>query len=442
VTDLYRNLPAVNAVLADPRVAAMPRGVAVALTRETLDRLRESIRDGELASVPDVAALVAEAGAALLEGSTRPVINATGVVIHTNLGRAPWAPEAVRAAAAAAGYCSLEMDLPTGARGGRLAGVRALLCHLTGAEDALVVNNCAAAVLLALTALARDRDVVVSRGELVEIGGSFRVPDVVASGGATLVGVGTTNRTRIADYAAAIGPRTAVLLRVHPSNFRVVGFTGAVSRRELVDLAAARGLLVVEDIGSGSLQGTHGEPSVREAVAEGVDVATFSGDKLLGGPQAGIVVGRSETVGRLRRHSMYRALRVDKVTLAALEATLALHASDRPTPVERMLGATPEALAARATALEAALRAAGVACERRADSGWSGGGALAGIPLPSEVVVVLDSDEERLAAALRMGTPPVVARVGEGVLKLDVRTLEDEQIPVVARRVADAVNRG
>jgi L-seryl-tRNA(Ser) seleniumtransferase len=439
---VYRQLPAVSAVLSDPRVAALPRGVAVATIRSVLDGLRAQIAAGDLTVVPDVAERVVHEARMLLGGRLKPVLNATGIVLHTNLGRAPWSAEALEAARrVAAGYCDLELDLESGDRGGRLAGVEALLQHLTGAEAALVVNNCAAAVLLALTSLAARREVVVSRGELVEIGGSFRVPDVIASGGARLVEVGTTNRTRIADYEDVIGPNTAVLLSVHPSNFRVVGFVQSVPRSALVALAAARGLRVVEDVGSGSLGGREGEPSVREAVAAGVDLVLFSGDKLLGGPQAGLVVGRRDSVLAMRQHALYRALRVDKVTLAGVEATLALHAADRPTRVDAMIGATPWELAARAEDLAASLRASGVAVNRESDVAYVGGGALPGHELPAEVVVVACPRPDALAAALRHGDPPIVARVVRGALRLDPRTLRDDDLPVVARQVAAALRK-
>ena len=290
----YRHLPKVDLLLRDPRLAALPHAVALGACRDVLAELRTAIATGKPEVDADVAGRAAARAERLLGGRMRPVINATGVVIHTNLGRAPWPAEAVAAVTEiASGYCNLEIDLDSGRRGGRMDGVSALMRHLTGAEAALVVNNCAAAVLLALTALARDREVVVSRGELVEIGGSFRVPEVIAAGGARLREVGTTNRTRLADYGAAIGPDTAALLRVHPSNFRVVGFVEAPERAELVALGHDRGVVVLEDVGSGSLAGDLGEPSIRGAIADGVDLVMFSGDKLLGGPQAGVIAGRA-----------------------------------------------------------------------------------------------------------------------------------------------------
>ncbi len=438
MSELYRQLPKVDMLVADPSLSGVPRGVAVGACRQVLDELRAEIAAG-LQQLPDVIERVVLRATLLDRGRLRPVINATGIVVHTNLGRAPWSDSARAAASAAMAYCNLEMDLQTGQRGGRLHGVQVLLQHLTGAESALVVNNCAAAVLLALTALARGREVVVSRGELVEIGGSFRVPDVIASGGAVLREVGTTNRTRVSDYADAIGPETAVLLRVHPSNYRVVGFTEEPSREGLVALGRAHGLPVIEDVGAGSLQGGFGEVSVREVVASGVDLALFSGDKLLGGPQAGVVVGRREVVGRLRCHSLYRALRVGKVTLAALEATLADHAAGRPVPVGSALEVNAAIIAARARALVAALAQVGVEARTEPSTSFVGGGALPGQGLPTVAVVVPCGRPDRVATVLRTGRPAAVARVHDGALWCDPRTLRDDQLEALAGRVADSV---
>lgn len=436
---LYRQLPKVDRLTDDPRLAGFPRGVVVGAARQVLDEVRADIGAGLIDELPDVVALVASRSELLSRGRVRRVINATGVVIHTNLGRAPWPAPVVASVREAAGYCNLELDLAAGRRGGRMAGVTALLKHLTDGEAALVVNNGAAAVLLALTALGAGRDVVCSRGELVEIGGSFRVPDVVASGGARLVEVGTTNRTRASDYAAAIGDRTAVLLRVHTSNFRVEGFTESPSRDELVALAAKHGLAVVEDVGSGSLDGFAGEPSVRDAVRAGVDVVVFSGDKLLGGPQSGIVVGKAAAIERMHKHPLYRALRVDKVILAAVERTLGLHAAGERTPVDEMLLVPIEVLATRATALAAALDEAGVpGAEVADDVGRVGGGALPTLGLPTRVVRLADPDPNGLATQLRRGQPAVVARVADDRLVLDVRTLADADLGLLAKAVARA----
>lgn len=435
--DVLRTLPKVDLLVRDPALAAFPHPVAVGAARQVLDEVRAAVRDGAVDAVPDLVPRVVARARLLTGGRLVPVINATGVVVHTNLGRAPWSEAARAAAMRVAGYCDLELDLGTGTRGGRLRGVAAQIRHLTGAEATLVVNNCAAAVLLGLTALAAGREVVVSRGELVEIGGSFRVPDVIASGGARLREVGTTNRTRLADYEAAVGPDTALLLKVHPSNFRVVGFTEEPSRTELVGLARRTGLLVVEDLGSGNLRAGGGEPSVREVVESGVDLVFFSGDKLLGGPQAGLVVGRADLVERLRRHPLYRALRVDKVVLAALEATLGDHVAGRAPPVTAMLEASPEVLAGRAQGLAGALRDLGVAVEVVDGRSVAGGGAWPGQELPSFAVRIVSSRPDGVATALRTGDPAVVARVSDGALLFDVRTLTDPQIAPLAARVAE-----
>ncbi|MCO4745055.1 MAG: L-seryl-tRNA(Sec) selenium transferase [Proteobacteria bacterium] len=442
MTDLYRALPKVDVLLADPRLAALPRTLCVDAAREELDGLRSAIGRGEIDEVPDVAASVAERVGELLSESMRSVINATGVVIHTNLGRAPWPAPAVAAAVRASGYTNVEMDLASGQRGTRGDGVKRLLRLLTGCEDGLVVNNCAAAVLLTLTALAREKEVVVSRGELVEIGGSFRVPDVISEGGAKLVAVGSTNRTHLRDYAYAIGPETAVLLKVHPSNFKVVGFTKAPTREELVQLAEDKGLLAVEDLGSGSLEGRPGEPAVRDVISAGVHVVTFSGDKLLGGPQAGLIVGRRDAIQKLRRHPLYRALRVGKVTLAAVEATLAAHARGDTTPVASMLDADLHHLHARAQRLQTRLSDAGVASKVEEDVGFTGGGALPGKTLPTWTVTLDPPSLDAVAKRLRTGTPAVVPRIAREQLVLDLRTVTDEQVADLAERVASAIRVG
>jgi L-seryl-tRNA(Ser) seleniumtransferase len=425
----YRNLPKVDVLARDPALAGYSHGVAVAAARKAIDDTRAAIAEGP-GDPPDPLALARDHARLLTGGQMRPVINATGVVIHTNLGRAPWSEEAIAAASAIArGYANVEIDLAGGRRGGRMAGIAAQLQHLVGAEAALVVNNCAAAVLLALTALARDREVVVSRGELVEIGGSFRVPDVIASGGARLREVGTTNRTRVADYLAATSDQTAAWLVVHPSNFRITGFTESPDRAELVSAARTRGVLALEDLGSGSIAGGMGEPGVRDSLAAGMDLAMFSGDKLLGGPQAGIVVGRAEVVGRLRAHPLYRALRVDKVTLAALEATLGLHADGRMPPVAAMLNTPQDVLASRAGRIAAGIPGS----VTRPDRGFAGGGALPDQALPTTVVALSHPDPEVVAERLRIGATSVVARVAGGALVLDPRTVADREVePLIA----------
>ena len=384
---------------------------------------------------------------AALSPSLRPVINASGVIVHTNLGRAPLGPAAIdRVAAVARGYTNLEYDLAAGRRGSRAVHASTLLARLTGAEDAVVVNNNAAAVLLTLAALAAGREVVISRGELVEIGGGFRVPDVLLQSGALLREVGTTNRTRAADYAAAIGDRTAVLLRVHPSNFRIEGFTERPTLAEIASLGERSRIPVVEDLGSGCLNaiaGIDAEPTVRESIAAGVAVCTFSGDKLLGGPQAGVIAGRRAELDRIRSHPLMRALRVDKLAYAALEATLIDHATGRAgetVPVVRMIETPLDDLEARAEALGARLAdAQGLTVSVAATEATIGGGSTPGITLPSRALAVEVSGRSAtaLAALLRTASPPVVGRIIDDRLLLDLRTVhatEDDDL-------ADAILR-
>ncbi len=417
----------------DGRLAhAASRPLLVSAARSALARAREEIKAG--ADPGDLVGRVELELAATREARLRRTINATGVIIHTNLGRAPLAQEALeRVRAVAAGYSNLEYDLGEGGRGSRQDHVAPILRRLTGAEAALVVNNNAAAVLLALAALAEGREVLVSRGELIEIGDGFRIPDVLARSGARLREVGTTNRTRAADYERAIGPETALLLRVHQSNFRVVGFTEQPRLAELVRVGRAHGLPVVDDLGSGVLVELEDEPSARDALAAGADLVCFSGDKLLGGPQAGIIVGRGELVERLRRHPLQRALRADKLTLAALEATLALYlepeSAARRIPVLRMLVEPVEAVEARAERL-----AAIVGGEVEQAVGRVGGGALPLAELPSFACAV----EEELAEPLRRGEPPVVALVRDGRCLLDCRTIADSEVDEVASAVTAA----
>ena len=420
-----RDLPSVDELA---RVIGDPLGVDAA--RSLIERAREEIRSG--VDPGDLAARLRAELADARRPRLRRVINATGVILHTNLGRAPLAERALeRVGEAARGYSNLEYDLAGGTRGSRQDHCAEILSRLTGAEAALVVNNNAAAVLLALAALAGEREVIVSRGELIEIGDGFRIPDVLARSGARLVEVGTTNRTRAADYEAAIGPETALLLRVHQSNFRLVGFEERPSLRELSAVAQRHRLPLVDDLGSGSLLDLGDEPTVREAVAAGADLVCFSGDKLLGGPQAGIVAGRTELVACLRRHPLQRALRVDKLALAALEGTLALYLDPerarREVPVLRMLAEPPDAVRARAERL-----AALVGGEIEQTAGRVGGGALPLAELESWACAV----EERLAQPLRRGEPPVVGILRDGRLLLDCRTLADAEVDEVAAAVA------
>jgi L-seryl-tRNA(Ser) seleniumtransferase len=401
---------------------------------------------------PSMEALLATAEQALHAGrrpALRRVINATGVVLHTNLGRAPLARCALDAMAeVAAGYANLEFDLAAGGRGGRGGAVEPLLCRLLGAEAALVVNNAAAAVLLALSGLAAGGEVVVSRGELVEIGGGFRIPEVIAQGGARLVEVGATNKTRIDDYRRAVNDRTRVLLKVHQSNYRVVGFTAEAELHELKALAEQHGLLVMHDLGSGALMdfaafGRGREPTPQESLAAGADLVAFSGDKLLGGPQAGLVVGRRAAIDPLRRHPLVRAMRLDKATLAALEATLRLYLDPpravREIPVLRMLAQTESEVAERARRLKAALDPT-LAAELAPSEAQVGGGSLPGEGLASASVVVgpPDGGVTDFAARLRQGTPPVVGRLAGGRLVLDLFTVADAEVEALAAQVSRA----
>jgi L-seryl-tRNA(Ser) seleniumtransferase len=431
------------------KLGGLPHGVAVRAARETVAARREAIVRGEAAEPATLESLLADAwGRAYdaLRGSLRPVLNATGVIVHTNLGRAPLPDAAADAAAAAArGYSNLEYDLGSGARGSRQAHAESILRELTGAEAAIVVNNCAGAVLLAAAALAGGRELVVSRGQLVEIGGSFRVPDVVAQSGARLVEVGTTNRTRLADYAGAIGPETGALMRAHQSNFRTVGFVEEPEIEELCSL----GVPVIDDVGSGALAERvpelAGEPPVRRSVEAGAAVVCFSGDKLLGGPQAGLMVGRADAIERCRTHPLARALRIDKLSLAALTATLRLYLDPaqaaREVPVLRMLAAPESELEARAERMREAIAAAGIEARVIRASGKVGGGALPLLELEGPVCAVdpapLGLDE--LAARLRAGDPPVIGRAREGWLLLDPRTLDDEGAGVAAAVLISAV---
>jgi L-seryl-tRNA(Ser) seleniumtransferase len=416
-----RDLPSV-----DELVRGSDDPLAVEAARTVLARAREQIRAGE--SPGDLPELLRDELASVRAPRLQRVINATGVIVHTNLGRAPLADAALeQVVAAAGGYSNLEYDIAAGGRGSRQTHVADLLQRLTGAEAALVVNNNAAAVMLALAALAEGREVIVSRGELIEIGDGFRIPDVLARSGARLREVGTTNRTRASDYEQAIGPETAMLLRVHQSNFRVVGFTEQPRLEELAHVAREHELVLVDDLGSGALIDVGDEPTARASLAAGADLVCFSGDKLLGGPQAGIVVGRAELVERLRRHPLQRALRADKLTLAALEGTLRL-ALDTPDaiPVLRMLREAPERVRARAERL-----AQLVDGEVEETVARAGGGALPLTELPSYACAV----DESLAEPLRASRPPVIGIVRDGRLLLDCRTLTEEETDLVAAAI-------
>jgi L-seryl-tRNA(Ser) seleniumtransferase len=424
-----RELPSVDALIADPSIKRLEEehghALVVQAARAVLARARENLTAGF--EHGELAAETAAELERLLTPRLRRVINGTGVVVHTNLGRAPLAAEALeRVHEVARGYSNLEYDLAGGTRGSRQDHVAAALRDLVGAEAALVVNNNAAAVLLALAALAEGREVIVSRSELVEIGDGFRIPDVLGGSGARLIEVGTTNRTRIADYARAIGDSTAAILRVHQSNFRIVGFTEQPALKELARLAERRGILLIDDLGSGVLDELADEPTVRASLEAGAHLVTFSGDKLLGGPQAGIVVGRADLVERLRRHPLQRAVRADKLTLAALEGTLAAYRRGLEVPVLRMLREPPEAVRERAERLASLTGGTVEATVARA-----GGGALPLAEVPSFACAL----EEELSAPLRAADPPVVGIVRDGKLLFDCRTIADPEVDEIATAV-------
>ena len=453
MTDPRRKLPSVDAMLAQPGIARLlpghPRPLVVNAIRTVLDGARAA---GGVEPAEGWSSAVERRLSRVSAPSFQPVINATGVVLHTNLGRAPLATRALEAMTTiAAAYSTLEYDAGAGARGSRHVHCRDLLVELTGAEDALVVNNAAGGLLLALAALGREGEAIVSRGELVEIGGAFRVPDIMARSGAKLVEVGTTNRTHLDDYAKAIGHKTRVLLKVHRSNFKVSGFTADVSPHEIAQLARASGAAALFDLGSGLLLdlapwGLSGEPLVKDAVASGVDLVVFSGDKLLGGPQAGILVGTRAVIDACRKDPTARAVRADKLTLAALEATLRLYrepeTARREIPVLRMLTTSLDDLKRAGETL-----AKGVGSEADVIPGESevGGGSFPGTTLKTWLVRITVShlSADGLSDRLRAGTavaPPVIARIADGRVVLDPRTIFPDQIAATARAVRSAID--
>lgn len=448
MNEFRRTLPSVGSLLEEPSVqsllTAAPRELVVNAVRDAVAAAREEGR-----VPPDAAAwgvAVRDALARRQRRSLRPVINATGVILHTNLGRAPLAPAALDAMRdVAADFSNLEYDLEEGTRGSRYAHCVGLLRELTGAEDALVVNNGAAALLLALNTFAEGAGAIVSRGELVEIGGSFRIPDIMAKSGARLVEVGTTNRTHKQDYERALVAGAAAVVKVHRSNFALEGYVAEVSLTELVALAASRGIPVLHDLGSGLLLsleqfGLTGEPLASDAVRDGATVITMSGDKLLGGPQAGLVLGRRDAVARMRGNPLTRALRVDKLTLAALEATLALYREParalHEIPALAMISAPADTLRTRAESIAKACTALGVRARTLETSASIGGGAFPTARIPSWAVA-LEGHAPDIDARLRAGEPPVVARIAEGDVVLDVRSIQptiDEHLPVIIAR--------
>jgi L-seryl-tRNA(Ser) seleniumtransferase len=453
-TEELRRLPAIDALLQTEAAKSLRQALGAdqltSLARKVTDDLRREILAGSIQFTESSengtrATLLKEAELRLVTAHAsesasrlRRVVNATGVILHTNLGRAPLSDAARRAITeAASGYCNLEYNVANGTRGRRGGGVEDLLAHLTGAEAALVVNNCAAATLLVLTVLARDGETIVSRGELVEIGGDFRVPDVMAQSGTHMIEVGATNRTGLSDYRKALSEKTRLIIRVHTSNYRIVGFTRTPALRELAGLAHDAGLLLYEDAGSGALvdfaeYAISGEPVIRASIADGADVVSFSGDKLLGGPQAGLVVGRAALIDRMRSHPLYRALRADKLRLAAIEATLdayAREASKDEVPVHRLIASSSKEIETRAQSLLQRLRAStsndDLQIELVAGESAIGGGSAPTSRLPTTLISLTHHrlSPNQIESALRRSDPPIIARIVDDRVLLDLRTV-------------------
>src|SRR5256714_7421587 len=463
--DLLRELPSIDSLLRtttalslQPLIGAEHLG---ALARRITDELRHEIladsnversfedRDGSFSRDSLLEEAERRLAAVHQQESIRGlshVINATGVILHTNLGRAPLSKAARRAILEAAGYCNLEFDLAMGTRGRRGARAEDLLANITGAEAALIVNNCASAALLVLTVLAREGETIVSRGELVEIGGDFRVPDVMAQSGTRMIEVGTTNRTRLSDYQKAISDGTRVVMRVHTSNYRIVGFTKTPSLSELADLAHTSKLLLYEDAGSGALidltnYGIEGEPVIRKSIDDGADIVTFSGDKLLGGPQAGLIVGRAELIEKMRQKPLYRALRADKLRLAALEATLESYARGESVPSLAMIAMPADQILTRSQAFADRVNSSmgnGIKLELIQEQSVVGGGAAPLSPLPTTLISLKHPslNAEEIAARLRRGKPPVIARIPDDRVALDLRTVAPTEEPEVESAIA------
>jgi L-seryl-tRNA(Ser) seleniumtransferase len=442
VSGELRRLPSVEDIR---RRLDAPHNVAVGAARKAIDLARAEIRNG--GPTPGEGEIVESAraiAAAAISVRLRPVINATGVLVHTNLGRVPLGSVQLEAVARVAGsYSNLEYDLSSGRRGSRYSHAEGLINEAVGSEAALVVNNNAAAVLLVLAGLCREREVIISRGELIEIGGEFRIPDVMTASGVKLVEVGTTNRTHIGDYEKAIGPDTAAILKVHPSNYKMVGFTHSVPSRDLARLARGRGVCFIHDLGSGLVQEAgapfSSEPRARDALEEGADIVTFSGDKLLGGPQAGIVAGRADLVARLTSHPLLRALRVDKMTLAALESTLAAYIEGRleDLPLWKMVATSLDELQQRAEAIVSSMTPGAAKVEAVPLAAVAGGGSLPGEELESWGLSVTHPEKtpDEIERALRAHDPPVIARIEQDRVLLDLRTVE----PSGDRTVSDAL---
>ncbi|MEA2581268.1 MAG: L-seryl-tRNA(Ser) seleniumtransferase [Actinomycetota bacterium] len=448
--DVRRALPSVDALLRSAPGQRAAKSLGRPLLKTTLAAVLENVRtaasQGDAPPTADEILARAAAIASRTKSGLTPAINATGVILHTGLGRAPL-PEAAAMAAARAGrsYGDLEVDRLTGARGKRTTRAELLLTALTGAEAAFVVNNCAAALLLSLAALAKGKEVLVSRGELIEIGGEFRIPDIMSASGAKLIEIGTTNRTRISDYKNAVGPKTGAILKVHPSNYRVVGFTASVAANIVSTLAHKHDVPFLFDVGSGSLHRSLGmpqdEPDVGAALADGADLVTFSGDKLLGGPQAGCIVGRADLIEKLKRHPIARAVRVDKMQVAALEAVLVLHTTGRQDeiPVHRMLREPIESVRKRAQLLAETIGGDLEHAHVHRCESVVGGGATPGTSIPSWGVRVTVPDPPAFAARLRMGRPSVFCRMEERSILLDARTVRPDEIRDLARAVLYAM---
>jgi L-seryl-tRNA(Ser) seleniumtransferase len=459
---LMRNLPGIERLLQTPALRDLaqtaPHDLLVEAARLTLDETRQRIRQGQtLASgLEELAGQVARRVEQTLESSLREVINATGVILHTNLGRAPLSREAIAAVSESAGsYSNLEYDLESGERGSRLSHIESLLARLSGAEAAIAVNNNAAAVFMVLTAFAQGKEVILSRGQAVEIGGGFRIPDVMRQSGAKLVEVGTTNKTYAADYETAVTPETALLMRVHSSNFKIIGFTASPDLKELADLAHRHDLLLVDDLGSGTLldtarYGLTHEPTVGDSIRAGADIVTFSGDKLLGGPQAGLIAGKKEYIARLRKHPLARALRLDKMTLAALQATLQHYLRDeaeRKIPVWQMLSRQPGDLREQAGGWQTRLERTWPGATIVQGESTIGGGSLPGETLPTWLLALPVPQDNpnrtisRLQAQLRAQRPPVVGRVEHDCLLFDPRTVlafQEETLLAALERLASS----
>jgi len=462
--DLSR-MPSMTALLdaaaRDGDLSSLSRAVRTDALRDAVSEARLAIQRGDRGASIETSAILSRAAAIAGQwkvGRMRRVINATGIVLHTGLGRSVLAAEALKHVVdIASGYCSLEIDLATGQRGKRGMHVERLICRLTGAESAMVVNNNAAATMLALRALASGKEVIVSRGQLVEIGGSYRLPDVMAAGGAILREVGTTNKTHLRDYEAAISPSTGLIMHVHTSNYRIVGFSEAPTAAELTELAHARGLPMLDDLGSGALLdgdvwNAAMEPTVAASLRNGADLVAFSGDKLLGGPQAGILIGKASVIDKLRNDPMTRAVRIDKLTLAALEATLALYLDAETVaekiPTLRALSESGEELDRRATDLARTLRTArpGDSFEIVSEESFAGGGSLPAWPLPTRVIRWRPNGAKAhdVCDRLRLCDPPVLARLNDDAIVLDVRTIAstEYELVAVAVRQATAVGTG